>query len=44
MIIENKDEIKEASDIVNTVSGYVKLERRGRYYVGLCPFHKEKTP
>jgi DNA primase len=44
MLIENKDEIKEANDIFNVVASYVKLEKRGRYYLGLCPFHKEKTP
>ncbi len=38
------DEIAEKSDIVEVVSDYVKLERRGNRHVGLCPFHSEKTP
>lgn len=31
-------------DIVSIISSYVKLRRRGRFYVGLCPFHSEKSP
>ncbi|ARJ49874.1 DNA primase [Staphylococcus lutrae] len=38
------DEIKQKSDILDIVSEYVKLEKRGRNYIGLCPFHDEKTP
>ncbi len=38
------DEISDKSDIVEVVSDYVRLERRGSRYVGLCPFHSEKTP
>lgn len=38
------NEIREKNDIVDLVSQYVKLEKRGRNYVGLCPFHDEKTP
>ncbi|NHA36044.1 DNA primase [Staphylococcus schleiferi] len=38
------DEIKTQSDILDIVSEYVKLEKRGRNYIGLCPFHDEKTP
>ncbi len=38
------DEIKTQSDILDVVSEYVKLEKRGRNYIGLCPFHDEKTP
>jgi DNA primase len=37
-------ELKARSDIVDVVSGYVNLKRRGRNMVGLCPFHGEKTP
>ncbi|MCS7150462.1 MAG: DNA primase [Caldimicrobium sp.] len=37
-------EVKSCYDIVNFVSQYVKLKRVGRNYVGLCPFHHEKTP
>lgn len=36
--------ITDAADIVEVVSDYVHLIRRGRNYVGLCPFHNEKTP
>lgn len=38
------DEIKQAADIVELISGYVNLKLRGRNHVGLCPFHNEKTP
>ena len=36
--------ITETADIVEVVSDYVHLVKRGRNYVGLCPFHNEKTP
>ncbi len=39
-----KDEVRAKNDIVEVISSYVKLERRGNRYVGLCPFHGEKTP
>ena len=35
--------IFEAADILEVVSGFVNLKRRGANYVGLCPFHNEKT-
>lgn len=38
------NEIKSKTDILDVVSEYVKLEKRGRNYIGLCPFHDEKTP
>ena len=38
------EEIRLRNDIVDVVSSYVKLERKGRRYFGLCPFHNEKTP
>jgi hypothetical protein len=38
------EDIKQRADIVNIISGDVTLKKRGKDYVGLCPFHKEKTP
>ena len=44
-IPENKiEEIRSAANIVDVISGYVQLRKRGRNYIGLCPFHSEKTP
>lgn len=37
-------QILDAADIVDVVSDFVSLKRRGANYVGLCPFHNEKTP
>ena len=37
-------ELKLKTDIVDLVSSYVTLKKRGNTYVGLCPFHNEKTP
>lgn len=36
--------IKDSADIVEVVSDYVHLVRRGANYMGLCPFHNERTP
>src|SRR4030065_738364 len=38
------DEIKERIDGVELIANYVQLQRAGRNYKGLCPFHAEKTP
>ena len=38
------DEVREKNDIVDVISPYVRLTKRGANYVGLCPFHNEKTP
>jgi DNA primase len=37
-------EIRDRSDLVEIVSGYVQLKKTGRSFKGLCPFHQEKTP
>ncbi len=38
------EEIRAASDVVEVVGDYVQLKQRGTNFIGLCPFHKEKTP
>lgn len=38
------DEVLANTDIVDVVSAHVHLQKRGSTYVGLCPFHNEKTP
>jgi DNA primase len=40
----NLEEIKNKLDIVDVVQRYVKLKRVGKYYSGLCPFHRETKP
>lgn len=37
------EEVRSKNDIVDIVSGYVRLQKKGANYVGLCPFHNEKT-
>jgi len=39
-----KEEVRQAADIVEVVGEHVKLKRSGSGYIGLCPFHNEKSP
>ncbi|GIK22716.1 MAG: DNA primase [Ignavibacteriaceae bacterium] len=44
-ISESKiEEIRNSISIVDVISEYVQLRKRGKNFVGLCPFHNEKTP
>jgi DNA primase len=38
------EEVRRASDIVDVISQYLQLRKRGKNFLGLCPFHQEKTP
>ena len=38
------EEIRESVDIVDVISQFVQLRKRGKNFIGLCPFHSEKTP
>ena len=43
----SKEQIKsivEGVDLVSLISGYIQLKKTGKNYLGLCPFHQEKTP
>ncbi len=45
MISQNTiQEILSRIDIIDIIGGFVKLKKRGANYLGLCPFHNEKTP
>ncbi len=41
---ENIAEVQHAADIIQIISEYVQLKQSGRNFIGLCPFHSEKTP
>ena len=38
------EEVRMKNDIVDVISSYVKLQKKGSSYFGLCPFHNEKSP
>ncbi|KHF41872.1 DNA primase [Halalkalibacter okhensis] len=41
---EKVELVRRSSDIVEVISDYVQLKKQGRQYIGLCPFHGEKSP
>ena len=38
------EEVRSKNDIVDVISGYVRIQKKGSSYFGLCPFHNEKSP
>jgi DNA primase len=41
---EKIEDVRNTTDIIDLIGGFVKLKKRGKNYLGLCPFHGEKTP
>ena len=37
------EEIRQKNDIIEVISEYVELRKQGERYIGLCPFHEDKT-
>ena len=45
MIPQDKiDEVRISNDIVDVISSYIQLSKKGKNYLARCPFHNEKTP
>ncbi len=42
--LDDKERVRQATDLVELVGGHIPLERRGRLYVGLCPWHDDSRP
>ena len=38
------EEVRSSNNIVDIIGGYVRLQKKGSSYFGLCPFHNEHTP
>ena len=38
------EEVRQKNDIVDVISSYVRLQKKGSNHMGLCPFHNEKSP
>ena len=38
------EQVRTSNDIVDVIGVYVRLKKRGKNFIGLCPFHQEKTP
>ena len=38
------EQVRTENDIVDVIGDYVKLQKKGSSYFGLCPFHNEKSP
>lgn len=41
---ETIESLRKANDVVDVIGEYIQLKKQGRNYIGLCPFHNEKTP
>lgn len=42
--IQSKERVRQATDIVELIGGYLSLRRQGHHYVGLCPWHDDTRP
>ncbi len=43
-LLDTKEQVRQAIDIVELVGKYIQLRRQGRNYVGLCPWHNDTRP